>query len=96
MINDIENRDEEEEEILEVRNKEKCKDITLELIGWGGSVLIVTAYVMDLDILNDFLLNTIGSASLVGVCYRKKAYQPLVINTAWVISGLYKYFLTVS
>ena len=68
----------------------------MELIGWGGSVLIVTAYVMNLNNLNDFIFNTVGSAALVGVCYRKKAYQPLVINIAWVISGLYKYFFTVS
>ena len=90
MINNIENGEDEKEEREEEkeRNKERCNDLILELIGWGGSVLIVTAYVVNLNNLNDFIFNTIGSASLVGVCYRKKAYQPLVINTAWVISGL--------
>ena len=96
MNNNIENGVEEEEEVLGERSKEKCKNLTLELIGWGGSVLIVTAYVTNLNNLNDFIFNTVGSASLVGICYHKKAYQPLIINTAWIISGLYKYFLTFS
>lgn len=93
-MNNMEEGKEQEQE--EEEKKGKCKDITLELIGWGGSILIVIAYVMDLNNENDFIFNTVGSASLVGVCYRKKAYQPLAINAAWVVGGLYKYFFAFS
>ena len=95
-MNNMEEGKEQEDDVLEECNMEKCKDITLELIGWAGSVLIVIAYVTDLNNLDDFIFNTVGSASLVGVCYRKKAYQPLAINAAWVVGGLYKYFFAFS
>ena len=41
---------------------------------------------------SDFLLNTLGSGALIGVCYKKQVYQPLIINGLWVIIGLYKYY----
>ena len=90
MSNNTENIEED------ISPKDKCKNMTLEIIGWGGSILVVIAYVIDFNNFNAFILNTVGSVSLVGICYHKKAYQPLVINIAWVISGLYKYFFTFS
>lgn len=76
--------------------KTKCVDYTLECVGWLGSGLLLSAYFLDLNKDNDFLLNTIGSGALIGVCYKKRVYQPLVINGLWVIVGIYKYFFTVS
>ena len=95
-MNNMEEGKEHEDDVLEECDIEKSKDVTLELIGWAGSVLIVIAYVTDLNNLDDFIFNTVGSASLVGVCYRKKAYQPLAINAAWVVGGIYKYFFAFS
>ena len=76
--------------------KTKCINYTIEGVGWIGSGLVLSAYFLNLSKHNDFLLNTIGSGALIGVCYNKKAYQPLAINGLWVIVGLYKYFFTVS
>ena len=76
--------------------KTKCVGRTIEGIGWIGSGLVLSAYFLDLNKDSDFLLNTLGSGALIGVCYKKRGYQPLVINGLWVIVGIYKYFFTVS
>ena len=77
---------------IEEACKTKCIDYTIEGIGWIGSGFVLSAYFFDLNKDNDFLFNTLGSGALIGVCYKKKVYQPLIINGLWVIIGLYKYY----
>ncbi len=72
----------------------KYKKYIIEGIAWGGSALILTAYVSSLERTTDFLFNTLGAAGVLGVCIKKRAFQPIVLNAAWIIGGCYKYFLT--
>jgi len=65
--------------------KTRCINYTIEGIGWIGSSLVLSAYFLDLNKDNDFLLNTLGSGALIGVCYKKRVYQPLIINSLWVM-----------
>jgi len=82
------------EEPHQSNNLEKCRPYTIEGVAWVGSGLILTAYIYPLDLETDFIFNLIGAASLLGVCIKKKAFQPMVLNTAWIIGGFYKYFKT--
>ena len=82
------------EEPRQSKSFEKCKTYAIEGIAWVGSGLILTAYIYPLDLETDFIFNLIGAASLLGVCMKKKAFQPMVLNTAWIIGGFYKYFKT--
>jgi len=82
------------ERLQQPKTCEKCKTYTIEGVAWVGSSLILTAYIYPLDLKTDFIFNLIGAASLLGVCMKKKAFQPMVLNTAWIIGGFYKYFKT--
>jgi len=82
------------EELPEYKTFEKCKTYTIEGVAWVGSGLILTAYIYPLDLETDFMFNLVGAASLLGVCLKKKAFQPMVLNTALIIGGFYKYFKT--
>ena len=73
--------------------KTKCVDYTIEGMGWIGSGFVLSAYLLNLNEYNNFLLNTLGSGALIGICYKKRVYQPLIINGLWIIIGVYKYFL---
>jgi hypothetical protein len=66
----------------------------IEGVAWTGSALILTAYIGSLERTTDFLFNTLGAAGVLGVCIKKRAFQPIVLNAAWIIGGCYKYFLT--
>ena len=86
------------EEILEVSEEnlvsnEKSKKLLYlsEFAGWIGSGCVLIAYAFPLDPLQDFLLNVFGASSLAIICFRKKAYQPLMLNSVWIIAALYKY-----
>ena len=73
-------------------SEHKCKTIIIEGVAWFGSGLVLTAYIFPLNNELDLVFNVIGAASLLGVCIKKKAFQPTLLNTAWIIGGLYKYF----
>ena len=64
----------------------------LEGIGWAGSILVLCPYVMSLERDLDFILNTLGATGLLIVCIKSKQYQSIVINSAWIIGGIYKYY----
>ena len=70
----------------------KCKKIMLEGIGWAGSILVLCPYVVTLEKTTDFVLNTLGATGLLIVCIKSKQYQSIIINTAWIIGGIYKYY----
>jgi hypothetical protein len=72
----------------------KFQKYTIEVLGWVGSVLILTAYVSSLERTTAFLFNTLGAAGVLIVCVKKRVFQPIVVNAAWMIGGCYKYFLT--
>jgi hypothetical protein len=72
----------------------KYKKYIIEGVAWFGSGLILTAYISSLERTTDFLFNTLGAAGVLGVCIKKRAFQPIVLNAAWIIGGCYKYFLT--
>jgi hypothetical protein len=63
-----------------------------EGIGWIGSILVLIPYVVPLSKTNDFILNTLGASGLFVVCVTSKQYQSIVINAAWIVGGVYKYF----
>jgi len=86
-----------EEEHVEVHSTvaisdNKCTTIILEVIGWTGSILVLCQYVATFEKTIDFVLNTLGATGLLIVCIKSKQYQSIIINTAWIIGGLYKYF----
>ena len=68
----------------------------LESAAWGGSILVLMAYIGEFPKLTEFLMNTIGSSAIFCICVRKKAYQPMVLNAIWAIGSFYKYFANIS
>lgn len=61
------------------------------LIGWYGVVAILGAYTLvSFSMINPHggvyqVLNLTGALGLVFVSYRKKDYQPAVLNTIWAV-----------
>ena len=70
----------------------KYKFYVTEGVGWMGSILVLIPYVITLNKTTDFILNTLGASGLFIVCATSKQYQSIVINAAWIIGGIYKYF----
>jgi len=75
-----------------VCSEHKLTSFILEGIGWAGSILVLCPYVMSLERDLDFILNTLGATGLLIVCITSKQYQSIVINSAWIIGGIYKYY----
>ena len=65
-----------------------------EGVGWVGSVLVLIPYVVPFNNTIDFVLNTLGASGLFIVCVTSKQYQSIVINAAWIVGGIYKYFFS--
>ena len=63
-----------------------------EGVGWIGSVLVLIPYVAPLNKTTDFILNTLGASGLFIVCLTSKQHQSVIINAAWIIGGIYKYY----
>lgn len=67
------------------------RNIIIEIIGWCGTIAIVLAYVLSsfsvFSSNNIFyqILNGTGALGIVLVSFRKKTYQPAVLNTIWLI-----------
>lgn len=72
----------------------KYKMYILEGVGWVGSILVLIPYVISFSKTNDFVLNTTGASGLLVVCVSSKQYQSIVINAAWIVGGIYKYFFS--
>jgi len=72
----------------------KYQKYIIEGLAWTGSVLILTAYVSSLERTTDFLFNSLGAAGVLVVCIKKRAFQPIALNAAWIIGGCYNYFNT--
>jgi hypothetical protein len=63
-----------------------------EFIGWGGSILVLIAYIVPIKNFTYFMFNILGAFGLIISCINKKAYQPIVVNIIWIIGTFYKYF----
>ena len=70
----------------------KYKMYVIEGVGWIGSVAVLIPYVVPFTKTIDFALNTLGASGLFVVCVASKQYQSVVINAAWIVGGIYKYF----
>lgn len=68
------------------------KTYFLEGVGWIGSILVLIPYVVPFNKTVDFVLNTLGASGLFVVCITSRQYQSIVINAAWIVGGIYKYF----
>ncbi len=75
-----------------VSTQNRCTKLILEGFGWAGSILVLCPYVFTFEKTTDFVLNTLGATGLLVVCITSKQYQSIIINTAWIIGGFYKYF----
>ena len=63
-----------------------------DIIGWIGSLIVLIAYISHKnDIITDTnildIMNITGSTCVGYVCYLRKAWQPLFLNSAWLIVG---------
>ena len=67
------------------------KKIIDEIIGWYGTVAIVLAYaLLSFRVINSTnllyqILNGTGAIGIVYISFKKKAYQPGVLNMIWAI-----------
>jgi hypothetical protein len=73
-------------------NNANYKLYLIEGVGWIGSVLVLIPYVVPFTKTIDFVLNTLGASGLFVVCVASKQYQSVVINAAWIVGGIYKYY----
>lgn len=76
-------------------------DLIFEIIGWSGSVIIVTAYALnsyqklESNSAAFYLLNLVGGIMLIIYSNYKAAYANTFINIVWVLialPALYKKF----
>jgi hypothetical protein len=63
-----------------------------ESIGWVGSGMTLVAYTMALSKESILVLNCLGCSGIVMICLYKKTYQPVILNSAWIIGSIYNYF----
>jgi hypothetical protein len=69
-------------------------NIIPEIIGWYGTVAIVTAYaLLSFNIISSSniwyqILNGTGALGIVYISLKKKDYQPGVLNIIWAIIAL--------
>jgi hypothetical protein len=65
----------------------------LEGVGWSGSILVLIPYIFTFEKSIDFALNTAGASGLPIICIKSRQFQSIAINAAWLIGGIYKYFV---
>jgi hypothetical protein len=65
----------------------------LEGVGWSGSILVLIPYIFTFEKSIDFALNTAGASGLLIICIKTRQFQSIAINAAWLIGGIYKYFV---
>ena len=72
------------------------KEKLINIYGWTGSISIIVAYALNTlsndeinnDNINNLiidLLNIYGSISIGIICYRQKAFQPVLLEVLWFI-----------
>ena len=90
----VENNIDNNVKVNESNNNIRDKSIKYisEGVGWIGSVLVLIPYGTPLNKTTDFILNTLGASGLFIVCLTSKQHQSVIINAAWIIGGIYKYY----
>lgn len=72
----------------------KTKQLVRETIGWYGTIAIVAAFALvSFEVVKPTsliyqLLNGTGALGIVYISFKKKAYQPGVLNIIWTIIAL--------
>ncbi len=70
------------------------KKIFDEVVGWCGTVTIISAYallsfgIIASESIMYHLLNAIGALGIVYISFKKKAYQPGVLNIIWALIAI--------
>lgn len=76
---------------LAMPDENKPRALVLEFIGWVGSILVLIPYIVSFEKSIDFALNTAGACGLLIICIKTRQAQSIVINSAWIVGGIYKY-----
>ncbi len=69
----------------------KIRQLVGEIIGWYGTVVIVGAFAMvSFEVISPTslayqILNSTGALGIIYISFKKKAYQPGVLNIVWLI-----------
>jgi hypothetical protein len=69
----------------------ELKTVIDEIIGWYGMIAIITAFALvSLEVMAPTnlifqLLNGTGALGIVYISFKKKAYQPGVLNIIWAV-----------
>lgn len=70
-------------------DRQPCSPL-VEAIGWGGTGMIIASYALTSFAVIaatspwNQLLNVVGSLGIALVSFRKRAYQPAVLNLVWL------------
>ncbi len=65
--------------------------IFTEVVGWIGSAAIIIGYAHSWDKLTYFVLNASGGVALMGYSFKRKVYQPLLLNAVWTGISIYRF-----
>ncbi len=65
--------------------------IFTEVAGWLGSAAIIIGYAYSWDTLTYFVLNASGGVALMGYSFKRKVYQPLLLNAVWTGISIYRF-----
>ncbi len=66
-------------------------EIFTEVVGWIGSAAIIIGYAHSWDKLTYFVLNASGGVALMGYSFKRKVYQPLLLNAVWTGISIYRF-----
>jgi len=67
------------------------ENLTLEIFGWIGAILIVSAYALSsLSVLLPTsviyqLMNLVGAIGILATSVKKRNFQPVLVNGFWLI-----------
>lgn len=70
------------------------KNLVNEIIGWYGTIAVIVAYglvsfgLISAETLFYQILNATGAAGVGYISFKKKAYQPGVLNVVWGIIAI--------
>jgi hypothetical protein len=74
--------------------KKKTKNIIFDILGWYGAVAELSAYILvSAGVVSPRhiiyqLLNLTGAFGLGAICYHKRTYQPLFVNSVWFVIAI--------
>jgi hypothetical protein len=72
------------------REVKEC-NLATEMAGWLGSAAIIVGYAHNWDKLTYFVLNASGGVALMGYSFKRKVYQPFLLNAVWTGISIYRF-----